>query len=250
MNYVNQFLFGIYPYVALAVFLLGSLIRFDREQYTWKSDSSQLLRARELRWGSNLFHIGVLFIFVGHLFGLLAPHSSYAWLMSAGAKQILAMASGGIAGVLLTPQHLQAQDRFLEDLLQFQVASLTFAPWGFHQLVIDREALADGTIALSGAITNDLLSDPPAGADPFALPGEEKVKLAVLKDAEKWSTNIGHPGPANPAEGEVFATFVLPNMLANAARGMKAETAVEQAELLTKTIFAKWRKKGLIGGKV
>jgi len=85
--------------------------------------------------------------------------------------------------------------------------------------------------------------------DPFALPGEGKGKLAVLKDAEKWSTNIGHPGPANPAEGEVFATFVLPNMLANAARGMKAETAVEQAELLTKTIFAKWRQKGLVGGK-
>jgi multiple sugar transport system substrate-binding protein len=61
---------------------------------------------------------------------------------------------------------------------------------------------------------------------------------------------MGHPGPANPAEGEVFATFVLPNMMANAARGMKAETAVEQAELLTKTIFAKWRQKGLVGGKV
>ena len=85
--------------------------------------------------------------------------------------------------------------------------------------------------------------------DPFALPGEEKGKLAVLKDAEKWSANLGYPGPANPAEGEVFATFVLPNMMANAARGMKAETAVEQAELLTKTIFAKWRKKGLVGGK-
>jgi multiple sugar transport system substrate-binding protein len=85
--------------------------------------------------------------------------------------------------------------------------------------------------------------------DPFALPGEDKGKLHFLKDAEKWSTNIGHPGPANPAEGEVFATFVLPNMLANAARGMKPEIAVEQAELLTRTIFAKWRKKGLIGGK-
>jgi multiple sugar transport system substrate-binding protein len=85
--------------------------------------------------------------------------------------------------------------------------------------------------------------------DPFALPGEDKGKLALLKDAEKWSTNLGHPGPANPAEGEVFATFVLPNMMANAARGLTAETAVEQATLLTKTIFAKWRKKGLIGGK-
>jgi multiple sugar transport system substrate-binding protein len=85
--------------------------------------------------------------------------------------------------------------------------------------------------------------------DPFALPGEAKGKLLVLKDADKWTTNIGHPGPANPAEGEVYATFILPNMLANAARGMKAETAVEQAELLTRTIFAKWRQKGLVGGK-
>ena len=85
--------------------------------------------------------------------------------------------------------------------------------------------------------------------DPFALPGEEKGKLAVLKDAEKWSANLGFPGPANPAEGEVFATFVLPNMMANAARGMAPEMAVEQATLLTKTIFDKWRKKGLVGGK-
>jgi len=100
MDALNQFLFGIYPYIALTVFVVGSLLRFDREQYTWKSDSSQLLRAGALRWGSNLFHIGVLFIFFGHLVGLLAPHWSYAWLMSAGDKQLLAMVSGGIAGVL------------------------------------------------------------------------------------------------------------------------------------------------------
>jgi multiple sugar transport system substrate-binding protein len=86
-------------------------------------------------------------------------------------------------------------------------------------------------------------------ADPFALPGEDKGKLALLKDAEKWSTNLGYPGPANPAVGEVFATFVVPNMFANAARGMQPEKAVEQATLLAKTIFASWRKKGLIGGK-
>ena len=51
------------------------LVRFDREQYTWKSDSSQLLRRGQLRWGSNLFHIGILGIFLGHLFGLLTPLS-------------------------------------------------------------------------------------------------------------------------------------------------------------------------------
>src|SRR5512140_3226980 len=73
MSYLNQFLFGIYPYIALAVFFVGSLVRFDRDQYTWKSDSSQLLRAGQLRWGSNLFHIGILGIFFGHLVGLLTP---------------------------------------------------------------------------------------------------------------------------------------------------------------------------------
>ena len=84
--------------------------------------------------------------------------------------------------------------------------------------------------------------------DPFALPGEAKGKLAVLKDAEKWSTNVGHPGPANPAVGEVFATFVLPNMMANAARGKNPADEVANAEKLVKAIYAKWRKKGLVGG--
>ena len=85
--------------------------------------------------------------------------------------------------------------------------------------------------------------------DPFALPGEATDKLKVLKDAEKWSTNVGHPGPASPAIGEVYGTSVIPNMMANAVRGFgKPKTAVAQAEILTKAIFKKWRKKGLVGG--
>jgi nitrate reductase gamma subunit len=62
----------------MAIFLMGSLARFDRDQYTWKSDSSQMLRTGTLRWGSNLFHIGILFLFFGHLVGLLTPHWFYA----------------------------------------------------------------------------------------------------------------------------------------------------------------------------
>jgi len=100
MSYSQTFLFGIYPYIALTVFLLGSLIRFDREQYSWKSDSSQLLRRGQLRLGSNLFHIGVLFLFFGHFVGMLTPHFVYEPFISAGAKQVLAMVSGGTAGVL------------------------------------------------------------------------------------------------------------------------------------------------------
>ncbi len=100
MNYVNQFVFGIYPYICLTVFLLGSLVRFDRDQYSWKSDSSQLLKAGQLRLGSNLFHLGILFLFFGHTVGMLTPHFVYEPFMSAGAKQVLAMVSGGAFGVL------------------------------------------------------------------------------------------------------------------------------------------------------
>ena len=98
-DFVHQLLFGIYPYVCLAVFLLGSLARFEREQYTWKSDSSQLLRRGQLRWGSNLFHVGILMLFLGHLVGLLTPASLYHALgLSTEAKQLLAVAAGGIFG--------------------------------------------------------------------------------------------------------------------------------------------------------
>jgi len=100
MNILDNFLFGVYPYIALVVFLAGSLIRFDRDQYTWKSDSSQLLKMGQLRWGSNLFHIGVLFLFFGHTVGMLTPHFVYEHFISAGDKQIMAMVSGGLAGLL------------------------------------------------------------------------------------------------------------------------------------------------------
>jgi nitrate reductase gamma subunit len=100
MSYLNEFLFGIYPYLALAVFFVGSLVRFDRDQYTWKSDSSQLLRAGQLRWGSNLFHLGILGIFFGHLFGLLTPLPVWHALgVEPQAKQLLAVIAGGVAGL-------------------------------------------------------------------------------------------------------------------------------------------------------
>ena len=97
---LNHLLFGWYPYFALTVFVAGSLIRFDREQYTWKASSSQMLRKRQLLWGSNLFHLGILAIFAGHLVGLLTPIQIFDALgISHGAKQILAIVAGGVAGI-------------------------------------------------------------------------------------------------------------------------------------------------------
>jgi nitrate reductase gamma subunit len=97
---LNHIVFGWYPYLCLTVFLLGSLLRFDREQYTWRSGSSQLLRRRQLMWGSNLFHVGILAIFLGHFVGLLTPIRVFDAIgISHGFKQLMAIVVGGIAGL-------------------------------------------------------------------------------------------------------------------------------------------------------
>src|SRR5690606_34156813 len=101
MNTLHQFLFGVYPYIALSIFLLGSLARFEREQYTWKSDSSQLLYRGQLRLGNILFHIGILGLFFGHLVGLLTPVVVWDTLgVSHTVKQAVAMLAGGSKGTI------------------------------------------------------------------------------------------------------------------------------------------------------
>ncbi len=99
-SYLHTFFFSAYPYICMAVFLVGSLARFDRDQYTWKSDSSQMLRTGTLRWGSNLFHVGILFLFFGHTVGLLTPHWLYEPFISPAQKQLVAIVAGGVAGVV------------------------------------------------------------------------------------------------------------------------------------------------------
>jgi nitrate reductase gamma subunit len=103
MDFLNNLLFGYYPYVAGTIFLLGSLVRFDMSQYTWKTNSSQVLdNSFRFRLGNNLFHIGMLFLFFGHLVGLLMPHWLYPYLgLTVSGKQMLAMVSGGLAGLLV-----------------------------------------------------------------------------------------------------------------------------------------------------
>ncbi|MGH3633107.1 MAG: ABC transporter substrate-binding protein [Mycobacterium sp.] len=92
--------------------------------------------------------------------------------------------------------------------------------------------------ALPGWLDNDPFKSRPAN------------KLTLLKTAQQWSTNVGHPGPSNAAIGEIFDTNVLPTMMANVARGKSsAKDAVAAASQQCETIFAKWRKKGLVGGK-
>lgn len=113
---MHHFLFGIFPYIALGVGIMGTIARYDRDPFTWKTSSSQMLRRKQLVWGSILFHIGILVIFFGHLIGLLTP----IWIFDAlgishGAKQLLAVVAGGIAGVMALIGGVMLAQRRLSD---------------------------------------------------------------------------------------------------------------------------------------
>lgn len=94
---LHEFIFGAYPYLAGTIFLAGSWLRFDREQYTWKSDSTQLLSKSGIRLASNLFHVGIIAIFFGHLVGMLTPHS---WFQAIGVSDLQHQYIAIIAGVI------------------------------------------------------------------------------------------------------------------------------------------------------
>ena len=101
MSYLNTLLFGIYPYITLAVLIIASIIRYDREQYTWKTGSSQLLESKELKRGSRAFHIGVIMVLLGHFVGLLTPAEVWHVVgIEASHKQLIAMGLGGVFGLL------------------------------------------------------------------------------------------------------------------------------------------------------
>ncbi|HIJ63909.1 MAG TPA: respiratory nitrate reductase subunit gamma [Rhodospirillaceae bacterium] len=139
----NGFFFGIYPYIAGAVFLIGSLVRFDLEPYSWRSGSSQFLRRHGMQLASNAFHIGVLLLFAGHFVGLLTPHEAYeAFGLTPSAKQVLAMSAGAIAGTLamagglfllfrrLTDDRVRAAGSFMDTaILVILVIQLALGLW-------------------------------------------------------------------------------------------------------------------------
>lgn len=133
----------------------------------------------------------------------------------------------------IVPSYAANPDAAKEFLLHY-VGNSPLVTW--HSKLYDFPAYPDTVPDLDGWLQTD-----PYGSQPAD-------KLALLADATEWSTNIGHPGPANTAEGEVFATFIIPNMFARAARGeVSAAQAVTDAEAQIRPIFDKWRQRGLIG---
>jgi nitrate reductase gamma subunit len=145
---MNDFLFGIYPYIALTVLAVGSIARYERDPFTWKSSSSQLLRRKQLILGSVLFHVGVLVIFFGHLVGLLTPIALFDALgISHGAKQVLAIVAGGVAGVAaLAGGALLAHRRLFDPRIR---ATSSLADTGIILILVAQLVLGLATILVS-----------------------------------------------------------------------------------------------------
>ena len=99
-DFINQLAFGWYPYLAVTVLVVGSIFRFDANQFGWRAQSSQFLRRKQMVLGSNLFHMGILVLLAGHFIGLLTPINVFDALgVSHSFKQTAALVVGGIAGV-------------------------------------------------------------------------------------------------------------------------------------------------------
>lgn len=145
---MHNFLFGIYPYIAITVMVMASIARYERDPFTWKSRSSQILRKRQFIAGSVLFHVGVLMIFAGHLVGLLTPIRIFDFLgVGHGAKQVLAVAAGGVAGIMaLAGGTLLLHRRLFDPRIR---ANSTLADTGIMVLLMMQLLLGLATIIVS-----------------------------------------------------------------------------------------------------
>ena len=178
MSYLNTLLFGIYPYVAIAIMVIGTWARYDQGQFTWKAHSSQILRKKNMVMASVLFHVGVLVIFFGHLVGLLTPHWAYEWIITPGQKQVMAIVVGGIAGVMaiigggmlawrrLTDPRIQASSTFADNMIivilvvQLALGLMTILPTLGHLdggTMLKFSAWAQSIVTLQGGAADYLV---------------------------------------------------------------------------------------------
>lgn len=162
MNFVDMLLYGIYPYIVSVVFFLGCAIRYDREQYTWKAQSSQMLSKKGFRIASNLFHIGIIMIFIGHFGGLVVPYEVWDFFgITLAQKQLIALGVGGFFGVIcfvgltilvfrrLFNPRVRASSSVMDTLILLLI---------YWQLILGLITIAVSTGHMDGYVMKDLMS--------------------------------------------------------------------------------------------
>lgn len=101
MGYFAGFIWGLFPYICLVVMIVGTIYRYQTDQLRWTSKSSELLEKKLLILGSVTFHIGILFVFLGHILGLLIPIQVYNALgISSEVYHGFAIVIGGASGLV------------------------------------------------------------------------------------------------------------------------------------------------------
>jgi nitrate reductase gamma subunit len=190
MSNINNLLFGIYPYVAILICIVVSWIRFDREPYTWKADSSQMLDGKGFRIASNLFHVGVIFILMGHFVGLLTPEWIYHHFISSANKQLVAMVSGGFFGILcligllmlikrrLTNDRVKASSKFSDIAVLFML--LIQLVLGLLTIVVSMDHLDGSVMIMLGNWAQYIVIFNPAAAAASIEPVHIIYKLHVF----------------------------------------------------------------------
>ena len=135
MQYWLMFWFGYYPYICLAVMILGLFFRYTKAPETWNSRSSEIMEKRWLRFGSPLFHIGILLAFMGHIAGLLFPDAVWDFLLgSVDVHDAIALFLGKFVaifmlvglGILLLRKIVFARVRAVSSLVDYLVIGLIF----------------------------------------------------------------------------------------------------------------------------
>ncbi|MEH7107062.1 respiratory nitrate reductase subunit gamma [Bacillus sp. JJ1764] len=100
MTYFQTLFWVTFPYIMLTMFVIGHIYRYNVDQFGWSAKSSEFLEKKQLKWGSLLFHYGILFVFFGHVAGILIPKALYD---SVGITDHMyhfgAVWIGGLAGI-------------------------------------------------------------------------------------------------------------------------------------------------------
>lgn len=98
-NYINNILFTYLPHIAIAIFMFGIFTRLIIGNKTVQAESTQFLADRQVKLGSNLFHVGIIFVFFGHL-TLFIPEWLYHMVMTTETKRIIALSMGSLFGLM------------------------------------------------------------------------------------------------------------------------------------------------------
>src|SRR5690606_2085422 len=100
MSFIDTFLWAVFPYLTSTIFIIGHIIRYNVDQFGWSAQSSEFLEKRQLKWGSLLFHWGIVFVFFGHVAGIMIPKIIYDTVgVSDHLYHMGALWLGGAAGV-------------------------------------------------------------------------------------------------------------------------------------------------------